>query len=161
MREETQLDVGFAAAQEGLAGLARGGWLAGASHAAYGEGITGLTRVGPLGSVPGMSRLVTVHLSDPVVSGNSARLAMRWEATGPGSSLFPALDADVVLTPAGTGATNLRLDGVYRPPLGAIGASLDQAVLNRLATATIRDFIGRIAKAIATSPAASPPEQAR
>jgi hypothetical protein len=156
--EEAQLDVGFAAAQEGLARLVGGGWLADASHAAYGDGITGLTRVGPLGSVRGMSRLVKVHLSDPVVSHDSARLAVRWEAAGPGSSLFPALDADVVLTPAGTKSTKLRLDGVYRPPLGLLGAGLDQAVLNRVATATIRDFVGRIGQAITTPAADSPPD---
>lgn len=154
MHDETKLDLSFTAAQRGLAGLANGAWLLDASQAAYGEGITGLARVGP---VRGLSRLVKLDMRDPVVHRDSARLALRWEATGAGSSLFPALDADIVLSPVGEQATKLALDGVYRPPLGALGAGLDHAVLSRVATATIRDFVTRVAKAISTAPAASEP----
>jgi hypothetical protein len=148
VHEETHLDLSFAAAQQVLADLARGSLLLNASRAAYGEGITGLARVGPVGTVRGLSRLVQVDLGDPTVRPDSARLALRWEATGPGSSLLPALDADIDLTPTEEGATKLTLNGVYRPPMGALGAGLDQAVLSRIATATIRDFVGRLAGAI-------------
>jgi hypothetical protein len=148
VREEARLDVSFSAAQAGLAGLASGGWLTRASKAAYGAGFTGLARVGPVGSVKGLSKVVEVQIQDLVVHPDSARLALRWEANGPGSSLFPALDADLVLTPAGERATKLTLEGVYRPPLGAIGAGLDRAVLSRVATATVRDFVDRMAQAI-------------
>jgi hypothetical protein len=156
VREETRLDISFIAAREGLASLTRGRWLMSASDAAYGEGITGLTRVGPVGSVRGLSRLVQVRLQDLIVNRDSARLALRWEATGPGSSLFPALDADILLSADGEEATKLTLDGVYRPPLGSFGAGLDQAVLSRVATATVRDFVGRLAKAITGSTADLP-----
>jgi hypothetical protein len=64
------------------------------------------------------------------------------------SSLFPALDADITVSPLGAHATMLTLTGVYRPPLGAVGAMLDRAILSRLATATILDFIGRLAEDI-------------
>jgi hypothetical protein len=49
---------------------------------------------------------------------------LRWEATGPGGRLFPALDADITLTPAGEHATLLGLAGCYRPPLGSWGRGL-------------------------------------
>ncbi len=160
VHEETPLAVSFAAAQDGLSGLARGSMLMTASQAAYGAGITGLTRVGPMGSVRGLSRLVKVRIGDPVVYRDSARLALRWEATGAGSSLFPALDADIVLTRDGEQATVLSLSGVYRPPLGSFGASLDQVLLSRVASATMRDFLGRVAQAISApadvSPSVSP-----
>ena len=146
--EEMLLDVSFAAAQARLASLARGGSLASAAKDAYGHGITGLTRVGPLGSAPGMSRLVQVRYQDLKVSEDSAGLALRWEVTGPGGGLFPALDADITLTPAGEQATLLTLAGAYRPPLGTLGAELDRAILHRVAAATIRAFLNRIADAI-------------
>jgi hypothetical protein len=40
-----------------------------------------------------------------------ASMAIRWEATGPGGALFPALDADLKLTPAGEQATMLAVRG--------------------------------------------------
>ena len=44
------------------------------------------------------------------------------------------------------------LAGAYRPPLGRLGAGLDQAVLHRVATATMRALLDSVAGAI-TSPA--------
>ena len=64
------------------------------SEGAYGDGLTGLARVGPLGEVRGVSKLVEVHVLDVVTRGESAVLALRWQATGPGGKLFPALDAE-------------------------------------------------------------------
>ena len=142
------MKVSFAAARARLVNLTRGGSLMSASKDAYGEGITGLLRVGPLGSAPGMSRLVTVHFQDLVTRGQTAVLPLRWEATGPGG-VFPALDAHISLTAAGEEATVLRLDGTYRPPLGTLGAGLDAAIMHRVATATVRGFLSRIADAIA------------
>lgn len=146
--DEVPLDVSFTAAQTRLVNLIRGGLLGGASQEAYSDGITGLARVGPMGSVPGLSRLVQVHFRELKASDDSARLALRWEATGPGGELFPALDADITLTPAGNHSTTLTLTGAYRPPLGTVGAELDRAILYRVAAATIRAFLHRVADAI-------------
>jgi hypothetical protein len=147
--EEMLLDVSFNAAQARLANLARGGTLLEASQDAYGEGITGVARIGSPGSVPGMSRLVEARFRDPVIRENSAVLTQRWEAIGPGGGLFTALDADITLSPAGDHATLLTLAGAYRPPPGALGARLDQAISQRVAAATIRAFLDRVADAIA------------
>jgi len=35
--------------------------------------------------------------------------------------------------------------GIYRPPLGALGAGLDRAVLHRVADATARSLLVRVA----------------
>jgi hypothetical protein len=147
--DEMLLDVSFNAARARLANLTRGGMLLDASQDAYGEGITGVARIGPPGSVPGMPRLVEAHFRDPVIREDTAVLTLRWEAIGPGGGLFPALDADITLSPAGDHATLLTLAGAYRPPPGALGARLDPAVLQRVAAATIRAFLGRVADAIA------------
>jgi hypothetical protein len=147
--DEVRLDVSFAAARARLAGVIRGGLLGRASEHAYSGGITGLARVGPLGLVPGLSRFVQVRVQDVGASRDSARFALRWEVTGPGGELFPALDADITLVSAGEHATKLMLIGAYRPPLGVAGAAVDRAVMLRVATATIRTFLDRIAESIA------------
>jgi hypothetical protein len=148
VRDEARIPVGFAVARTRLAGLAADGLLLDASQAAYGDGATGIARVGPPGVWPGLSKLVTIHVGDLAASPGSARLPLRWEATGPGSGMFPALDADIIVIPDGEHGTVLTLTGVYRPPLGMVGAMLDRAILSRVATATIRDFIGRLARDI-------------
>ncbi len=152
---EVRLDIGFNAAQVRLANLARAGLLRRASDDAYRELGTGLARVGPLGAAPGMSRLVKVRFSDMAVHEDFAVGAMRWEAAGPAGTLFPALDADIRLIAAGPDVTVLVVSGTYRPPLGNLGAGLDQAIMHRIAQATIRAFTHHIGAAI-VKPAASP-----
>ncbi len=138
------MPAGFAAASARLANLVSGGGLLAASEHAYHEA-SGLLRVGP---APGISRLVRVEFGELAVRGESAYLALRWEAGGPAGLLFPTLDADIVLTPAGDEATLLQFDGVYRAPLGVFGAGIDSMVLHRVATATIRGFVSRVAALI-------------
>ena len=149
--DEVSLDVGFAAARARLADLARDDTLASASEAAYGEGVTELIKVGPLGSLPGTSKMVKVRFRNLVERADYAGLAVRWEATGPGGGLFPALDADILVAPTGERSSKLRVTGAYRPPLGALGSALDTAILHRVARATIRAFLSRLAADI-TSP---------
>jgi hypothetical protein len=152
---EVLLEVGFDLARAGLVKLARDKALTSASADAYGEGIENLIRVGPLGSVPGTSKLVQVRFRELARRDDHAGLAVRWEATGPGGGLFPALDADITVTPVDGQTTMLRLAGSYRPPLGALGAALDATILHRVATATIRSFLNRLAAAIAHPPASA------
>jgi hypothetical protein len=151
VREEARLPVRFAIACTALARLAWGDRLLDASQGAYGGAVSGLAKVGPPGPWPDSSKLVMVHVGDVTASGNEARMPLRWEATGLGNGLFPALDADVSVTPAEDQTTILTLTGVYRPPLGRLGAMLDRAVLSRVAAATIRDFVARLALVIADS----------
>jgi hypothetical protein len=149
---EVLLDLSFPAAAARLANLARGGSLTRASQGAYDNGLTGLIRVGPLGAAPGMSKLVEVHFLDVATRGESAVLALRWEATGPGDRLFPALDADLSLTPAGQHSTRLSLAGAYRPPLAALGADPDRAVVHEVADVTARSLLARVADVLTRPP---------
>lgn len=155
VREEVRLPAAFPAALDRLADLAHSGMLLTAAQQASREIVsadanTRLTRVGPLGPVRGLSRVVEVQFGDLARHGDSAQLALRWEAAGPGGGLFPALDADISVTRLDDEATMLTLTGVYRPPLGSVGAGLDQAILRRVAVATIRDFLSRVGSAIAS-----------
>ena len=157
--DEIVLDIGFPAAQARLVNLARRGGLSGASRAAYGDELSAVIRVGPFGDAAGASKLVRVRFLDPVCRGDGMTLALRWEATGVTGALFPVLDADLTLTPAGQQATRLALVGSYRAPLGGLGAGLDKAILNRVATATIRALLQNVADSL-VSPGAAAARQA-
>ena len=160
VREELRLTAAFLVARDRLAALAHSGsLLTAAQEASAGgdasDGSAGLARVGPLGPVRGLSRVVEVQFGDLVAHDGSAQLALRWEAAGQGGGLFPALDADLTLARVDDQVTTLTLTGVYWPPLGTVGAGLDQAILHRVAVATIRDFLGRVGAAISSSASAS------
>ena len=145
--DEVRLEIGFALTRKRLARLSESGALFGPSEDAYGPS---LTRVG----VAGVAKLVRVQTRELSWTDISAGLALRWEATGAGGGLFPVLDADLTLAPAGEG-TVLRLAGAYRPPLGPLGQALDRAILHRVADATIRSFLARVAAQLTDQPVAN------
>jgi hypothetical protein len=151
---ETVAEVGFDAARARLAGLARGGWLAGASGEAFRELRRGLARVGP---APGISRLVEVQFGELATHGGWVVLPVRWQASGAGGGLFPVMDADITLAAHGESRTLVGLAGAYRPPLGAVGAALDRAGLRRVAEATVRRFARRLGQALTDPGAAAAP----
>ena len=149
--DEVLLDVGFGPARAGLARLARRDLLLSSSEDAYEYGTIGLdptTRVG----TTGLSKFVRVQVRELAETDGCPRWALRWEATGTGGALFPVLDADISLVPAGGSSTVLTLTGSYRPPFGSLGAALDRAVLHRVAAATIRNFLTRVAARITGQP---------
>jgi hypothetical protein len=114
-----------------------------ACHAAYSDGIAGLAQAA--GPAAGLSRLAVVGLAD---TDHCARMALRWEALAADGTVFPALEADVMLTPAGEQITLLAVAGTYRRQPGWVGAGLDQAIVRRCAAATICGFVARIACAL-------------
>jgi hypothetical protein len=149
---EVQLDLGFDAVQARLVNLVRGGLLPRASGGAYDEWQACLAQIGPWVTAPGMCRLVQVLVRDMVTHADCATWTMRWEVTWPGGSLFPALDADIKLTPAGADATMLAVNAAYRPPLGVLGAGLDRAIMHQAAEVMIQSFTIHIRMAIIHRP---------
>jgi hypothetical protein len=147
--EEVLVDVSFPAARDRLERLVYRS-LVRAAEGAYGDGLVGLTRVGPLGGRAGLSKLVDVHVVELVSREDSAVLMVQWEATGP-AGLFPVLDAGITLTPAGQDACRISLAGAYRPPLAALGSGLDRAILHRAARATSRSFLNHLAQDLGQS----------
>ena len=71
---EVLVDLSFPAAAARLANLARGRPLTRVSEGTYGDGLTGLVWVGPVGAVPGVSKLVEVHFLEVATRGESAVL---------------------------------------------------------------------------------------
>ncbi|HEY8736946.1 MAG TPA: hypothetical protein VIO62_07865 [Candidatus Dormibacteraeota bacterium] len=103
---------------------------------------------------------ISIGLGDPVRSSARTWIPISWQATGP-SGLFPVLDGDLELATLGAERTQLAFSARYRPPLGLIGRMVDRALLSRVAEATIKDFVDRIAErldaqmALVVRPAAS------
>jgi hypothetical protein len=148
--DQIMLDVGFDAARCQLGRLAQDGVLLGASEHAYAAGITAVMKTG---LVAGMSQLAAVEPTAVAETAGCARLGLRWGTIGPGGALFPALDADLTLSPAGDTTTLLALTGVYRLPDPA-GAELEPAIVRSVAAETIGSFLARLACAM-THPAGS------
>lgn len=122
--------------------LADGG-LVGESRRAYGEGMAYLMRVGPRPR-SAVSKQVLVTLLPSRAVGCTIVVPMRWEATGPTGRLFPAFDANLGLTEAGSDTSLLSIIGRYAPPLGPLGPPLDQAVMSRAARRTAETLLGEI-----------------
>ena len=118
------------------------------SEAAYTAGIACLEGLAVSGRAPPASGLARARFREMAVRGSAADLAVRWETHAPGGGLFPALDADVTLSPDGAYATTLALAGVYRVPSGDLGGGLDGAIVRLMAEVTTRTFVGLMATAI-------------
>jgi hypothetical protein len=145
---EVTVEVAYEDALLRLIHLINRGSLHSISESSYEGGLDLLVRVGPLGDLPGLSKLVRVRALVPDRHGATTTVSLRWEATGVAGDLFPALDADLILLGDGDARCRLRLLGSYRPPLGWAGVALDWAVLGRVATATVRTLVERIAAVV-------------
>src|SRR5215472_3657208 len=139
------MDVRLDPARRQLERLAGDGVLLNASEHAYGAGITGLVETARL--TAGKSRLLGVQPGDQTETEGCARMWLRWEAIGSDGTLFPALDADLTLSPAGENTTVLTLAGLYRLPEDA-GAGLDPGIVRCFADVTIDSFVARLACAL-------------
>jgi hypothetical protein len=107
-------------------------------------------KVGPESGPTLLSKTVAVHIGPLRRHGDVTLLAFSWQATGTGS-LFPALDADLQLSPVGEGRSELTVQGRYEPPDGILGRRIDQFLLHRLADATVRAFLSSLANRLAVS----------
>jgi hypothetical protein len=145
--DRVALNLGFDAARARLRILALDGMLLGASEVAYGEGITALVELA--GPAAGLTRLADVCLEDLAETDDCAHIALQWEAIAADGRLFTALDADLMLVPAGDQITALCLTGAYRPPpRGGAGAGPGQAIVRCCATAAIGSFLDQVACAL-------------
>jgi len=104
-------------------------------------------RVGPASWPAVFSKQVRIRAGPAREHGDSVLVPLSWEATD-GVSLFPRLDADLEAAPFGAGQTQLCLRARYDPPGGALGRSIDQMLLHRLAEATVRAFLTDICRGL-------------
>jgi hypothetical protein len=116
------------------------------ADAAYRHGEDLRARVGPGG---GVAMSVTIELGPAQIQRRGLVYPVHWIANG-AASIFPELQADLVLSQLGMDRTTLTLDGTYDPPLGRVGRVLDRALLGRVAEATVRDWVDRVAEAVSS-----------
>jgi hypothetical protein len=121
------------------------GWVTGLAREANHHGDSLLAKVG-FGEDVRIARTVAIEFGPIVRMPSKTVLPIRWTAVGV-AGLFPALDADLEVAPLGH-RTQLAMSARYVPPLGAVGRAIDRALLFRVAEATIKDFLDRVAETL-------------
>ncbi|HZB01921.1 MAG TPA: hypothetical protein VE800_07425 [Actinomycetota bacterium] len=121
-------------------------WLPGLAERANHRGDLLLAEVG-FGEVVRIKRTVVIELGRSVRSGTKTVFPLRWTSSV-AAGLFPSLDADLEVAPLGPGRTQLAMSARYDPPFGPVGRAVDRAVLSRVAEATLKDFLDRVAETI-------------
>jgi hypothetical protein len=89
-----------------------------------------------------VTKCVTVRLGQPVRFPSKLSIPMTWDPDG---WLLPQLHAELELGTLGKDRSQLALSGRYDPPLGTVGRTVDRIALHRIAEATIKDFLDRLA----------------
>lgn len=117
-------------------------WIPGIADAATDHGGRLLAEVGAENGR--LKREVQVEVGTPVRLEGSILLPISWRAARL-DALFPVLEADIQIAAVGPHRSQLSLNGRYQPPLGAVGRALDRTLLHRIAEATVRDFLERVA----------------
>jgi hypothetical protein len=98
----------------------------------------------------GFGKAVRVGRSVVVKVGEPARLEFKtlqpisWRPAH-AEALLPAMDAEIEVAPMGAAHTQLAMTARYTPPFGMVGRVADRALLHRVAEATIKDFLDRVA----------------
>jgi Rrf2 family protein len=110
-------------------------------------------RVGP-GGPSWLGKTVAVRLGRPERAGDGVRVAIVWEATG-ASALFPRFEGTLDVVDLDPERCEVSLLGRYRPPLGRAGQALDDVLLGRVARATVRSLLRRVAHGLEQAPAAT------
>ena len=96
---------------------------------------------------PVLAKAVQLISGIPRRGEQQTTIRLAWEATGtPG--LFPKLDADLTVATVGPELCQIAMRGTYAPPLGPLGRALDRAVLHRVAEASVKSFVDRMAQSI-------------
>jgi hypothetical protein len=70
---------------------------------------------------------------------------VKWQATFI-KRLFPVMAGRVGLSPVDPHTTRLTVSGMYQPPLGDLGKQLDDALMHKVAEATVKELAESIAK---------------
>jgi hypothetical protein len=103
--------------------------------------------------VAGVSILkrVIVELGEPETKGEWTNVPISWKATFP-EQLFPVLVGRLELVPVEKSLTRLTVSGMYEPPLGRLGALIDDAIMHSVAEATVRELTESIATHLQPGP---------
>lgn len=124
-------------------------WIPGLAGSAHARGQRLLAEVGFGKAGRRVAKRVEIELGRPLHYATKTVVPLTWRATGP-ESLFPSLDADLEVAALGPDRSQLAVSARYRPPMGAVGRIVDRALLHRVAEATLKDFVDRVAERLLT-----------
>ena len=150
--EEQPLPLPYAEGRRRLAAYLSADGLQASSADAFEVGRELLVRAG----VGALSKEVLVQLLRAYEHDGATVVPLRWVATGATGTMFPQLDGNLELRPAGDDASLLTLAGAYRAPLSAVGATLDRMLLHRVAEASARRFLQDVAADLGADDARRP-----
>jgi hypothetical protein len=74
----------------------------------------------------------------------ATRLLLEWEATTM-PRLFPLMKAELSIYPLTSTETQLDFSGVYKPPFGAVGKTMNAIVGHRIAEVSVHRFVSDVA----------------
>jgi len=80
----------------------------------------------------------------------TTQLDLEWEATK-SPHLFPFMRAQLSVYPLTGTETQLDLSGLYTPPLGILGNTIDAIVGHRIAEASVHRFVSDLAEFLRTT----------
>jgi hypothetical protein len=113
----------------------------GPGHAEVGLRVAGLA----------FRKKVTIEVGEPLSTGEWTEVPVTWRAKFI-KRLFPVMTGKVELAPVGPHTTRLTVCGMYQPPLGNLGKQLDDALMHRVAEATVKEFAESIANELDAAP---------
>jgi hypothetical protein len=119
-------------------------WIPGLARAAGNRGEQLLTDAGFGSAEHRLEREVEISIRKPMRFPSRTVLPMSWTPTS-SERLLPTLDVDLEVAPLGPNRTQLAISAHYRPPFGAVGRAPDRALMRRVAEATVKDFLDRVA----------------
>ncbi len=92
---------------------------------------------------------VTKRLEEEALAGLPpiTHLGLSWKAATH-EGLFPSMSADLALSPMTFAETRIEFEGIYRPPLAAIGKMFDAAVGHRIAEAAVQQLVSDLIEQI-------------
>jgi hypothetical protein len=77
-------------------------------------------------------------------SGPSTKLTLEWEAAKM-PRLFPLMKGDLFVYPLTATETQLDFSGIYKPPFGTVGKSMNAIVGHRIAEVSVHRFVSQVA----------------
>ncbi len=107
--------------------------------------------VGPEIAGLGLRKKVVLEVGEPRTGRDWIEVPIKWQATFV-KQLFPVMVGRVELAPVDPDTTRLTVSGMYEPPLGELGKQLDDALMHKVAEATVRDLAESIAKRLKAVP---------
>ena len=107
--------------------------------------VDGRTEVGPRVAGVAIQKKVVIEVGPPLASGSWTEVPITWAATFI-KRLFPVMTGKVELAPVDARVTRLTVCGMYQPPLGRLGKQFDDALMHRVAEATVKELAESIAE---------------